>query len=40
VRVDSASGTDFLLADCSSNSATNTEGTASKTAAMAGVDSA
>jgi hypothetical protein len=36
----SASGTDFLLADCSGDSTAGAEGTASETAAEAGVDSA
>jgi hypothetical protein len=40
VPADSASGTDLLLTGCSSDSATDDEGTASKTAAQAGVDSA
>jgi hypothetical protein len=33
VHADSASGTDFLLTDCFGDSAADTEGTASKTAA-------
>jgi hypothetical protein len=40
VPVDSASGTDLLLTDCSGDSATGTEGTASETVAEAGTDSA
>jgi hypothetical protein len=40
VSADSASRTDFLLTDCSSDSAAVAEGTASKTAAKAGADSA
>jgi hypothetical protein len=40
VPTDSASGTDFLLTDCSGDSAAGAEGTASKTAAEAGADSA
>jgi hypothetical protein len=40
VPVDSASGTDFLLTDCSSDSAAGAEGTASETVAEAGADSA
>jgi hypothetical protein len=34
VPADSASGTDFLLTDCSGDSAAGTEGTASETAAV------
>ena len=37
---DSASGIDFLLIDCSGDSAADVEGTASKTVAEAGADSA
>jgi hypothetical protein len=40
VLVDSASGTDFLLTDCSGSSAADVEGTASETAAEVGADSA
>jgi hypothetical protein len=40
VPVDSASGTDFLLTDCSGNSAADAEGTTSETAIEAGADSA
>jgi hypothetical protein len=40
VLADFASRTDFLLSDCSDDSATNTGGTASKTTAEAGADSA
>jgi hypothetical protein len=40
VPADSASGTNFLLTDCSGNSAAYTEGTASKTVAEASADSA
>jgi hypothetical protein len=40
VHADSASRTDFLLPDCSSNFATDAGGTASETAAEAGADSA
>jgi hypothetical protein len=40
VPADSASGTDFLLSDCSCDSAADAEGTASKTTAEAGADSA
>jgi hypothetical protein len=40
VPADSAFGTDFLLTDCSGNSAVDAEGTASETAAEAGTDSA
>jgi hypothetical protein len=40
VSVDSASGTNFLLADCSSDTAADVEGTASETAAEVGADSA
>jgi hypothetical protein len=40
VLADSASGTDFLLSDFSSDSATDAEGTASKTSAKMGADSA
>jgi hypothetical protein len=39
VPADSASGTDFLLTNCSSDSATDVEGTASETAAEADTDS-
>jgi hypothetical protein len=39
VPADSASGTDFLLADCSGDTAADAEGTASETAAEAGADS-
>jgi hypothetical protein len=39
VPADSASGTDFLLANCSSDSAADVDGTASKTAAEADADS-
>jgi hypothetical protein len=37
---DSASGTDFLLTDCSSDSAADAGGTTSETAAEVGADSA
>ena len=37
---DSASGTDFLLADYSSDTVVDAEGTASETATEAGADSA
>jgi hypothetical protein len=37
---DSASRTDFLLSDCSGDSAADAEGTASETAAKADADSA
>jgi hypothetical protein len=40
VLADSASGTDFLLTDCSGDSASGDEGTASETTAEAGADSA
>jgi hypothetical protein len=40
VPADSASETDFLLTDCSGDSAADAEGTTSKTAASAGADSA
>jgi hypothetical protein len=40
VPADSASGTDFLLSDCSSDSATGVGGTASETATEPGADSA
>jgi hypothetical protein len=40
VPADSASGTDLLLTDCSSNFAAGAEGTASETAAEADTDSA
>jgi hypothetical protein len=40
VLANSASRTDFLLTDCSSDSAAGAEGTASETAAEAGADSA
>jgi hypothetical protein len=40
VPADSASGTDFLLTDCSGDSATDAGGTASETAAEASADSA
>jgi hypothetical protein len=40
VLVDSASRTDLLLTDCSSDSAAGAEGTASETATEAGTDSA
>jgi hypothetical protein len=40
VPTDSASGTDFLLTDCSGDSAAGAEGTASETAAEVGTDSA
>jgi hypothetical protein len=40
VPTDSASGTDFLLPDCSSDSIAGTGSTASKTVAEAGADSA
>jgi hypothetical protein len=40
VLADSASGTDFLLIDCSGDSAAGAEGTVSETAAEAGADSA
>jgi hypothetical protein len=40
VPADFASGTDFLLTDCSSDSPAGAEGTATKTAAEAGADSA
>jgi hypothetical protein len=39
VPADSASGTDFLLCDCSSDTAADAKGTASKTAAEVGADS-
>jgi hypothetical protein len=38
VPADSASGTDFLVPDCSDDSATHARGTASETAAKAGID--
>jgi hypothetical protein len=38
VPVDSASGTDLLLNDCSGDSAADAEGTTSETAAEAGAD--
>jgi hypothetical protein len=40
VPTDSASGTDFLLSDCSDDSAADAGGPASKTAAEVGADSA
>ena len=40
VSADSASKTDFLLTDCSGDSATDAGGTASETAAEASADSA
>jgi hypothetical protein len=40
VPADSASRTDFLLSDCSSDTAVDAEGTASETATEAGADSA
>jgi hypothetical protein len=40
VPADSASGTDFLLTDCSGDSTAGAEGTASEIAAEAGADSA
>jgi hypothetical protein len=40
VPVDSTSGTDFLLSDCSGDSATDTEDIVSEITAEAGVDSA
>jgi hypothetical protein len=40
VPADSTSGTDFLLTDCSGDSAADARGTASETAAEAGADSA
>ena len=40
VPADFASGTDFLLTDCSGDSIAGAEGTASETAAEAGADSA
>jgi hypothetical protein len=40
VSADSASGTDFLLVGCSSGTAADAEGTASRTAAEAGAGSA
>jgi hypothetical protein len=40
VPTDSASRTDFLLTDCSGDSATGAEGTASETAAEASAGSA
>jgi hypothetical protein len=40
VPADSASGTDFLLTDCSGDSTASAGGTASETAAEAGADSA
>jgi hypothetical protein len=40
VPANSASGTDFLLTDCSGDSAADVEGTTSETAAEAGVASA
>jgi hypothetical protein len=40
VPADSASGTDFLLTDCSGDSATGAKNTASETTAEAGADSA
>jgi hypothetical protein len=40
VPADSASRTDFLLTDCSGDSAADAEGTASETVAEAGTDSA
>jgi hypothetical protein len=40
VPADSASGTDFLLTDCSGDSAAGAEGTSSETTGEAGVDSA
>jgi hypothetical protein len=38
VPTDSASGPDFILSDCSGNSAADSGGTASTTAAEAGAD--
>jgi hypothetical protein len=40
VPADSAFGTDFLMTDCSSDSAAGAEGTAFETATEAGTDSA
>jgi hypothetical protein len=40
VPADSASETDFLMSDCSGDSAADDEGTASETAAEAGANSA
>jgi hypothetical protein len=40
VCADSASGTDFLLTDCSGDSAAGAGGTTSETASEAGADSA
>jgi hypothetical protein len=40
VPVDSTSRTDFLLSDCSGDTAADVEGTASKTTVEAGADSA
>jgi hypothetical protein len=40
VPANSASGTDFLLTDCSGDFAAGAEGTASETATEAGADSA
>jgi hypothetical protein len=40
VPADSASGTDFLLTNCSGNSTAGVGGTASETAAEVGADSA
>jgi hypothetical protein len=40
VPADSASRTDFLLSDCSSGTATDAEGTASRTIAEVGTGSA
>jgi hypothetical protein len=39
VPANSVSGTDFLLTDCSGDSAADAEGTASETAAKASADS-
>jgi hypothetical protein len=40
VPADSATGTDFLLSNCSGDSVADAEGTASKTTAEAGANSA
>jgi hypothetical protein len=40
VPADSASRTDFLMSDCSGDTVADAEGSASETAAKAGVDSA
>jgi hypothetical protein len=40
VPADSASGTDFIMSDCSGDSASDAEGTAFETTAEAGANSA